>query len=1277
MKTYKDRQHSLMLKPFGLQGKQYLGLTVFLFFDLNAPENLLKEQELWREVPQRLGKGKALDMGMPKSKAEFLVFGSCHTPRGSQTRGTKVNVRVGKLEKTLYVFGRRYWNRMGGISRPEEFTEIPLTYANAYGGPEYALNPLGMGYKTSQDVGENKIRTPLPHVEHPARLIGSLGYHPQPASFEPLDMTWPQRYAKTGTYDDKWLKERWPDMPDDMDPTFHNTAAPDQWQEQWFAGNEEVELLHMHPDIPCITTRLPGKRIRAFLTMFKDFNRFKKAENMETEFREVAMHIDTLLLFPDILRGVVAYRGAVESSDDEYYDVLRAFVQTEELTEEPKSLEYYHQEQLKRLDRSVPIDMSPFEEAGKKVSRLLLKMKNLPKEIDRMGKSTLGKTPVMPHSPQDLTDMMHNNMAAGMETINKLEKVSKDLHAGFGHKVEIDLKQFDAMRRDLTRMQTELSETGKSGAAALQELQAMQHEMTNELNDVLKQNITPKKLEELRITADQAREAGFPVDGIQFTEGTGDPFHDQGFPLVVAARKRLEADPEALAKLTRLGLEKKTITRAWLGLLPEPRRECFADWGLTPDPPEDEHFTLPGGLLMPRFADARLNRIMVRPDILKEREKPDELDAMKDPADEQLSPGSAQTPLALPPAAEEAHWVRVADELQALYVEQEAGDACGVVNLATPTDAPDDDTAKEIKNAGVFLCIFPHGTTEQSAAWKLWAKTFPNARLLALPKGETVFHARRAGHDVRKLIMDALPEEFAKNHSIECEVPKEAGKGKIGIPKIAFPKIDIAAKIDALHKEFEASFDPVRAEIAAIEKDLADTVPELSGASGAASAAKEATKDAAGESGPPSELCNDFRKLVAQNKTLFAKPEMLPPEKIALFDEADAHLAEAGQTMDALQAQGQSLSAELEQRMRELDKMAASNTIPGMSLEEMQAAGLDPDKLAPLTRERVIDLLQRGQSLAEYDFTGADLSGLDMSGADLRKALLIDVNFTRATLDNAGLDMALVSNCDLTGASLKGGRIKMTTFLRSKLVHAQLQNSQWSNVTVKDSDFTDADFSDADLRLAVMQKSRFENAVFSNASFYLAIIGKSDLSGALLRNTKMRKGIINGCCLDRADFSNASVHRTMVKNSHGKEVDFTQADLSHIRTGGGTDFSGANFLGACLEGASLRETNLSGANFKNASLNHALVELCDLTRAKLRLVVAKHARLIKTDFEGADMAGINLLNGSLRKSRLVHADLTAANLFSVDLFKSVMHNTKLDRANLKRTLIHRREEYVP
>ena len=130
-----------------------------------------------------------------RSGTDVLVYGSAFAPGGAPIADMVVGVGVGRATKQARVFGPRMLDRSaaGKISvSAEPFVEVPLTWANAYGGVDfdinderfeslahdilthwdhpgmYPRNPHGTGYMVKDQAVEGM---PLPQVEDPRSVL--------------------------------------------------------------------------------------------------------------------------------------------------------------------------------------------------------------------------------------------------------------------------------------------------------------------------------------------------------------------------------------------------------------------------------------------------------------------------------------------------------------------------------------------------------------------------------------------------------------------------------------------------------------------------------------------------------------------------------------------------------------------------------------------------------------------------------------------------------------------------------------------------------------------------------------------------------------------------------------------------------------------------------------------------------------------------------------------------------------------------------------------------
>jgi uncharacterized protein YjbI with pentapeptide repeats len=364
MKVVKPMAVSFSFRTFRVLGEQRVCATSLIGFRLGAGvRRLVSDVALWPAIGEAV-RG-TVDEGLPKPCGEVLVHGSCHAPAGCAVPSAMVRVRVAAagsppeapamVDKRLAVFGDRYW--LGSASRgPTDdpvpyasqataavpFTEMPLRWDRAFGGPDYAKNPLGRGVGRIETV-EGIWRVALPNVEAPSRLVTSSSERPDPAGLGPIDLSWPQRQSLAGTYDRRWLEEDFPGFARDTDPAFFNAAPADQRARGYFRGDEEYVLQNMHPSAPVLCGRLPRAAARVLLQ-----------RRGSADLEDLRMTLDTLVLLPDKDIGILVFRGAAPILEDDASDIGFALAACEDL-DAPRPAEQYKRSLDERLDK----DRSP------------------------------------------------------------------------------------------------------------------------------------------------------------------------------------------------------------------------------------------------------------------------------------------------------------------------------------------------------------------------------------------------------------------------------------------------------------------------------------------------------------------------------------------------------------------------------------------------------------------------------------------------------------------------------------------------------------------------------------------------------------------------------------------------------------------------------------------------------------------------------------------------------------------------------------------------------
>lgn len=336
MKIVKPMQLGVMHRCFEHARKKMLGVSVLAFVDMDAHPTLLLEQTLWPFLSRTLGPSQALEHGIPKVGAEYLVIGAAHAPGGAAVQAIGVGVQFGPLQKRLVVHGERRWEgRTAGAAAA--FRRVPLDWSHAYGGPRFAANPLGRGH------ADDPASTQLPCVEYPERVVVARGDIGTPAGFGPIDIAWPQRAARAGTHDRQWLETLYPGFARDIDWRHFNLAPEDQWLERPAAADEAYALVNLHPAHPRIEGRLPGVVARAFVQR-------NGLGGTTPPLEEVSLALRTAAFFPEDERIVLVYQGALQVEDEQASDIAHLMVGADALGR-PREPRHYRGVLARRLDK--------------------------------------------------------------------------------------------------------------------------------------------------------------------------------------------------------------------------------------------------------------------------------------------------------------------------------------------------------------------------------------------------------------------------------------------------------------------------------------------------------------------------------------------------------------------------------------------------------------------------------------------------------------------------------------------------------------------------------------------------------------------------------------------------------------------------------------------------------------------------------------------------------------------------------------------------------------
>jgi hypothetical protein len=207
------------------------------------------------------------DLAPFKPRSDIHIIADAHAPGGCPTREWNVRVRVGSLEKTLHVTGRRYWRKalLGWtLTEPEACLTVPIRYEHAYGGvwqdgdqmDVFLENPVGCGHLPAGRLHPSD-RIEAPQIESPECPISSPGKAHHTEGLGPTCRGWQPRLGLAGTFDQDWIDKRWPMLPLNFDYAHYNSAPPGLIVEGYLRGDESVELENLTSP-GYVRFRLPG-----------------------------------------------------------------------------------------------------------------------------------------------------------------------------------------------------------------------------------------------------------------------------------------------------------------------------------------------------------------------------------------------------------------------------------------------------------------------------------------------------------------------------------------------------------------------------------------------------------------------------------------------------------------------------------------------------------------------------------------------------------------------------------------------------------------------------------------------------------------------------------------------------------------------------------------------------------------------------------------------------------------------------------------------------------
>jgi hypothetical protein len=273
-------------------------------------EKVALKDEFWGD-PGSSSLRRAGEVHLSKPGTDVVLNGHARAPGRKAVTKLDVSLTVGSRTQTVRVHGDRAWKPglmgMNGISAPEPFREMPLTYERAFGGVHEVgdeegtvlfepRNPVGRGF-VGRRSGKELKDVALPNLEDPREEIENVKSAPAPAGFGFVAASWQPRRGYAGTCDERWTKQRAPYLPEDFDPRFFHAAHPGLCFERYLTGGERIEVTNV-TESGSLSLELPKPDLGVVV-------------RLRGEDQRPPVRLETVLLEPDESRLSMVWRAAV------------------------------------------------------------------------------------------------------------------------------------------------------------------------------------------------------------------------------------------------------------------------------------------------------------------------------------------------------------------------------------------------------------------------------------------------------------------------------------------------------------------------------------------------------------------------------------------------------------------------------------------------------------------------------------------------------------------------------------------------------------------------------------------------------------------------------------------------------------------------------------------------------------------------------------------------------------------------------------------------------
>jgi hypothetical protein len=256
----------------------------------------------------------------------------------------------------------------------------------------------------------------------------------------------------------------------------------------------------------------------------------------------------------------------------------------------------------------------------------------------------------------------------------------------------------------------------------------------------------------LRIEPKQRNSVPFPklVLKPKIVEEPSDLWKEKANSFVEWSHKQLLSNNEGLSLLKARGFNDELADRFVLGYNPQTFFRERTNWGLTQEIKEDgktRKLWLPAGLVISTFSDDGIVKVKIRRSEWKEGDKFPKYVEVSGSKQTPSIYGDTSLPLAL----------ILESELDALLIQQEAGDLVYCIALGGSTKPLDAETDQLLRKATLILFL-PDFDDAGAIAWMKWKKMFSTIQRILTPCEKSAGDYFKSSGNLREWLVDTIQE---------------------------------------------------------------------------------------------------------------------------------------------------------------------------------------------------------------------------------------------------------------------------------------------------------------------------------------------------------------------------------------------------------------------------------------------------------------------------------------------------------------------------------------